>query len=495
MFKRLSYGVLFLCVFASASPSLVHAQTVPDVKPAPPPPLQPPPPPAIPSGWPSSISTKDGFARLGQAISREKDFPRNGSDTEKARYMMSRLPEIARSYHLSAGSGGFASQVSVGASRLWDGFSGLWGGRDPENAPGLKGPTGSGNCGEWSWAFSEMLTAVGVNNTVVFGDNNPNPGASLGHTGTDTAVTVVEKDPGGRVIHRIFDPYQAGYYNAKTLKPDAKSAAFFSDLPMTGKDVTDDDRSTGKDQVRWKEDLIKKAHIKEARHNKSGSEKLLEEGPSETLSRLARIKGMVFKEQDHTPLKGAAIEIKGKDFSRSLTTMPDGSFSTGLEPGDYEVTASFQNETRSMTLALKEHDFKDVEFLIPVTEETDSFYGSWTGTAKVIQSSDPKTVGMVQPYDIEIIPSGDSVVLRNKLGLVGNPAAYKTQVDNNRLVVHYTTPPQAFGPTVGQANFTVDVTARGDTLTGSISLHSTGTYQDARAEMDLVLSLNLNKAP
>ena len=135
-----------------------------------------------PPGWPESISTKDGFNKLGRAIANESGFPKNGSDIEKARYVYGRLDKIADVYDLEAGSGLPLSQAVIGAYRF---------GSDPEGADSMKGATGWGNCGEWSYAFSEILGGAGVPSRMVFADTKKT-GSSWGHGGTDTTVIVEE---------------------------------------------------------------------------------------------------------------------------------------------------------------------------------------------------------------------------------------------------------------------------------------------------------------
>ena len=153
------------CLFGA---SLVYSEEqVPTPKPAP----SPPPAPAYqsskPKGWPESISTPTGFNDLGKAITKEARFPKNGTPREKARYVASRLPEIASAYNLSAGTGSIISSAVVGIVRKVDDFARLvWGGGDKENAAPLKS-SGTGNCGEWSYAFSEILDGARL--------HNPNP--------------------------------------------------------------------------------------------------------------------------------------------------------------------------------------------------------------------------------------------------------------------------------------------------------------------------------
>src|SRR5205823_868464 len=107
---------------------------------------------APPAGWPTSISGPNGFAELGKAITKEPGFRAAGSDVEKARFVFSRLPDIATTYNLRAGNGGPQDQLTILKNRA---------GNDPENADSLK-VAGVGNCGEWSYAFSETLGGAGV---------------------------------------------------------------------------------------------------------------------------------------------------------------------------------------------------------------------------------------------------------------------------------------------------------------------------------------------
>jgi hypothetical protein len=128
------------------------------------------------ASWPSSISGENGFLNLGKTIKNEPGFPVTGSDLKKARYVFSRLPEIVSTYGLKAGSGYPLSNIVIGLSRLYS-----WAFPDPENADALKGYFGWGNCGEWSYAFSEMLAGAGVLNRVAYGDKSEGTVKDKGH--------------------------------------------------------------------------------------------------------------------------------------------------------------------------------------------------------------------------------------------------------------------------------------------------------------------------
>lgn len=203
------------------------------------------------SHWPRSISGPSGFEDLGRAIRKDPGFPTKGSEVEKARFIFSRLPEIAKKYGLDAGSGGVMSNAVIGASRLKS---------DPENADSLKGCTGWGNCGEWSYAFQQILAGTGVTSEVVYGDKEGGKGRSLAFNGTDTTVFVRERTPGGAESRRVFDPFRAAYHGSN-WQPTAASVTDWSDRPLTDNDKLPRDAS----RYSWQKDpLIDKPYIKSA---------------------------------------------------------------------------------------------------------------------------------------------------------------------------------------------------------------------------------------
>lgn len=203
------------------------------------------------SHWPASISGATGFQDLGKAITNDPGFPAKGTDVEKARFVFSKLPEIAKKYDLEAGSGMPLSQAVIGLGRF---------GSDPEDAGSLKGCTGWGNCGEWSYAFSEVLGGAGVQSRVAYGDKSGGTGASLAHGGTDTMVIIEERTPDGAISRRVFDPFRAAFHG-EDAKPTAGTVAVWTDRPLTDKDKLPRDA----DRTSWQSDpRIKKPFIKDA---------------------------------------------------------------------------------------------------------------------------------------------------------------------------------------------------------------------------------------
>lgn len=204
------------------------------------------------SHWPASISGSAGFQDLGKAITKDPGFPAKGTDVEKARFVFSKLPEIAKKYDLEAGSGMPLSQAVIGLGRF---------GSDPEDTGSLKGCTGWGNCGEWSYAFSEVLGGAGVQSKVAYGDKSGGTGASLAHGGTDTMVIVEERTPDGAISRRVFDPFRAAFHG-EDARPTAGTVAVWTDRPLTDNDKLP--RDVG--QTSWQSDpLIKKPFIKTRR--------------------------------------------------------------------------------------------------------------------------------------------------------------------------------------------------------------------------------------
>lgn len=203
------------------------------------------------SHWPASISGPTGFQDLGKAITKDPGFPAKGSEAEKARFVFSKLPEIAKRYDLEAGSGSLASQAWIGLGRF---------GSDPENVGGLKGCAGWGNCGEWSYAFSEVLGGAGVESKVAYGDKSGGTGAGLGHGGTDTMVIVMERTPDGALSRRVFDPFRAAFHG-KDWRPTAGTVPVWTDRPLTDNDKLPRDAG----RTSWQSDpLISKPFIKDA---------------------------------------------------------------------------------------------------------------------------------------------------------------------------------------------------------------------------------------
>lgn len=203
-----------------------------------------------PSAWPTNIGTKTSFQSLGIAISTEADFPFNGTDIEKARYVFSRLPDIAKTYELKTGSGGIFSNLVIFTLREV--------GSDPENADSLKAYPHWGNCGEWSYAFSEILNGAGVtSNRVAFGDKSSSTGYSAAFNGTDTMVIVEETAPDGHVSRRVFDPFRAGYHSGINQPTDA-TVKKWGDLPLTNKDKWQNEQTPA-----W-QSIIGKQYVKDA---------------------------------------------------------------------------------------------------------------------------------------------------------------------------------------------------------------------------------------
>jgi hypothetical protein len=202
-----------------------------------------------PQYWPIDLSADTGFNDLGQAIKKEPGFPRHESDIEKARYVFSRMAEVASRYGLESGTGGFMSNTMIGLGRFRF---------DPENADCLKTNVAWGNCGEWSYAFSEILSGAGVSaNTVAYGDKAGGSGRSLGFGGTDTMVIVEERAPDGRTSRRVFDPFRAAFHSG-THQPTPETLAEWGDIPLT-----DYDKWRDETVVSWQSrDVIGKPYIK-----------------------------------------------------------------------------------------------------------------------------------------------------------------------------------------------------------------------------------------
>lgn len=179
--------------------------------------------------WPSTLRSSDSFDGIGKAISREPMFPFAGTDVDKARFVMTRLPDIVSKYGLETGSGGLTSNLVIQAGRFFDRF-------DPESNGPIK-LTGDGNCAEFSMFFQDVLRAAGVHSQVFYGDKNPDEGHSMTFAGTDTAVYVNETLPNGKTIRRVFDAFRAVYHHQQAERgPWSNTIASWSDKPMTQAD-------------------------------------------------------------------------------------------------------------------------------------------------------------------------------------------------------------------------------------------------------------------
>lgn len=435
--------------------------------------------------WPESVSDKRGFAKLGKAIILEPGYPAKGSDVEKARHIMSRLPAIAQKYNLRAGSGGVFSQAAVGIARFVDNVMQALGRGDPENAATLKS-AGVGNCGEWSWAFSEILTAAGVTNKVIYADNSSEKGASLAHTGTDTAVLVVDLDKDKRPVNRVFDPYQAAFYDPKKRQPTADSVALWTDLPMTDADQSPQDRKSIK--AVWQKQVVK-PFIKDA-----VTQDLLFESNDAELFKKGRIIGILLNESDSSPAGGVEVSIQGEKEATKLTTQRNGQFTTALEPGVYQIIVASLAGPVTAEVKLEEGAVERLTLKIsPPAEE--SVFGRWSGWAKVIRSSEPKAVGVVEPYELEITPLGNSVQLKNpRVGVIGKPAGYKTSLEENHLAVQYSGEHVSIpGLPPAHIEYSLDVEVEGDRLSGKTATTSTASNAGATAVISLELALDLER--
>lgn len=432
---------------------------------------------------------------MGKAIGEEAGFPKNGTPREKARYVASRLPEIARSYQLSAGTGSVISSAVVGIVRKADDFARLlWGGGDKENAAPLKS-SGTGNCGEWSYAFSEILDGAGVDNQVVFGDDNPEPGASSKFTGTDTAVLVQERDPSGRLTSRIFDPFRSAYHNTETRRPSEKTAAEWNDLPLSDRDKTDADKKSGRET--WKDDLIGKKHVKDA-----GNELVIDfgEGKADTKEK-GFILGKVVHEGDGSPATEVTIMIRKEGFENSLAPQGNGNFTAAVPPGAYQVVVLLPDgkEAASATPTIEVGEKEKLELTVPKTEEEQpSYLGHWNGTAKVIRSSVSGTVGTVGPFDMDVVLGPEGLEFSSQ-GQTKIPAGSKTQIDGNHIRLDFAGKPpwmpdnEAFATTI---TWWMDVTADSNRMTGQMfsNAKTVSTLPGVPpAEAEFLISLDLRR--
>jgi hypothetical protein len=205
---------------------------------------------AIPSGWPNSISSRYGFHELGQAIRKEKGYPATGTNIEKARYVFSRMNEVAKTYSLTPGTGNPLSNTIIGVCRL---------GNDPECADSFKYGPGWGNCGEWSYAMSQIFGGAGVISRVAYGDKASGAGSSYSFGGTDTMVLVQERAPDGRISERVFDAFRAAFHSPTNV-PTASTLKEWGDRPLTDADKWKDEKT-----VSWQADeRIDKPFIKDA---------------------------------------------------------------------------------------------------------------------------------------------------------------------------------------------------------------------------------------
>ncbi len=198
--------------------------------------------------WPQCITSEHGFQELGEAMTRTRGFPKDGSYLDKAKFIYLQMELVAQMYGLEPGSGWPLSQYTIGWYRCFK--------NDPEGAESLKGPEGWGNCGEWSHAFSEILLGAHVPSVVVFADSSCEQGHSWTFWGNTTAVYVEERSEDGRISRRVFDPFNAAYHSPSG-KPTRETLEEWGDLPLT-----DADRWQG-ESVSWLSDGTDKPCVKD----------------------------------------------------------------------------------------------------------------------------------------------------------------------------------------------------------------------------------------
>jgi hypothetical protein len=183
-------------------------------------------------GWPDQIGGKDGFFNLGRAMQHMPGYPAKGSDIEKARFVAAKMGAVAQKYNLKPGTW---HNATLAISRYC-------GKKDPEGAGPLKTEK-VGNCGEWSFAFYNILQGAGLKSgsQVIFGvkaipfTSTPVPYGEKFFWGADTAVIVEEADAQGRRSRRVFDIFNAARNGRDGIPTDA-SLKDWSDKPLTESD-------------------------------------------------------------------------------------------------------------------------------------------------------------------------------------------------------------------------------------------------------------------
>ena len=434
---------------------------------------------------------------MGKAIANEAGFPKNGTQREKANYVASRLPEAARTYSLKTGSGSVLSQWKVLIPRYLDALAKkLWGGGDRENAAELKSG-GTGNCGEWSYAFSEMLASAGVESQVVFADKSPKPGSSWKFSGTDTAVLVEERDPSGRVFKRIYDPFRTGY-SSKEKQPHASWLPVWTDVPLTEDDMTEAEKKALRKT--WLKDLIKKKYLKS-----SGNQNLIEHEVTEEHKKpKCYLIGKVTHEEDGSPATEVTVTIRGEGFETSLAPQGDGDFTDVLKPGSYTVSITLPNGVPgpSAELTLKAGDKERLSFTVPKSVELPPYLGKWNGQARVVKSSSPEIVGRVQPFEMEIVPAENGVtVIIPTASEVKVPPQVTTNAGGNHVRLDYSGPAPWFPQNEVMTTKLVwwlDVTADKNRLTGELYSHAETTIHmpgipTEPGKAEVLFSLDLQK--
>jgi len=162
-----------------------------------------------PPSSPARIWSNDAaFLDIGRAISRRKDFPRRGTDVDKARYVFAQLPWIARQLDLHAGANQEKStkEMSLATSS------------------------------EWSHAMQAMLAGAGVaSRRVSRVDKAPSPGMSANAVEPTMALIVEERTPEGRMSRRVFDAFRAGYHGP-LRQPNALTVSAWGDRPLSAAD-------------------------------------------------------------------------------------------------------------------------------------------------------------------------------------------------------------------------------------------------------------------
>jgi hypothetical protein len=171
-----------------------------------------------------------------------KEYPKNESELKRALFILEKMDILAKSYNLSATDVNDIRSIDLKSLKAFAfdyGLKGLAGdllanlpdyvlGDTADIFADLKGDRplriwGSGRCGNWSYAFKQILDGAGIKNAqVVYGaykDKSISKSSSWGFGNTDTAVRIKDDEN-----DKILDIFRLIWLNKPVYKKaiDAK---------------------------------------------------------------------------------------------------------------------------------------------------------------------------------------------------------------------------------------------------------------------------------
>jgi hypothetical protein len=150
--------------------------------------------------------------------------------------------------------------------------------------------------------------------------------------------------------------------------------------------------------------------------------------------------------------------------------------------------------------------------LLKDSKSKSEVFGKWSGTGRYIKyDANPPLkidiIGRTEPFEIEITPNGDGVILNTERGVIGDPSQYHVQLGANSLYVEYTGP-NPFGIPIPNAtttyfmSFVFNITTNENMMKGNFSSKNTTKVvyhipdleiPESNVEIYYELNLNLKK--